>query len=126
MQGSSEMMSAPVEPGAFHVELSGPPDAPLVTVTGELDLGTAPRLRDALRALPDGLRLVELDLSGVSFIDSTALGVLLAAYKRHQTVGGEFTVIASSPVVAKVLEISGLSSLLGIGTVAGQAGGTES
>ena len=105
------------ELGVFDVRIAGAPNHPVVTVIGELDLGTAPRLRDALRSIPDDVQAVDVDLSQVTFIDSTALGVLLAAYKRFQVLGTELGVSASSRVVSKVLEISGLSSLLGTGSV---------
>ena len=97
---------------AFEVFVSGEHDHPLVTVAGELDLGTAVQLRDALRAVPDDVAAVDVDLSEVTFIDSTALGVLLAAYKRFRVLGTAFGISGSSPVVSKVLEISGLSPLL--------------
>ena len=113
----SETISVAPELSAFELRVTGAADRPLVTVSGELDLGTATQLRDVLRALPDDVRAVVVDLSQVTFIDSTALGVLLAAYKRFRVLGAGLVLSATSPVVAKVLDISGLSSLLGTGNV---------
>lgn len=84
----------------------------LVTVRGELDLGTAPQLRVCLTNLPK-TQSVDVDLSGVSFIDSTALGVLLAALKRCWSAGSDLRVVATSAFVAKVLDMAGLTGVLG-------------
>jgi anti-sigma B factor antagonist len=110
-----ERLDGPSDLGVFAVDVPGEVDRPVVAVAGELDLGTAGQLRAALLGLPAHVRAVQLDLSQVSFIDSTALGVLLAAYKRLQVLGAGLEVSAASPVVATVLEISGLSALLGAG-----------
>jgi anti-sigma B factor antagonist len=111
----AEETSMPGELDGLRIDVSGDEARKTITITGELDIGTAPQLRDCLRDLPDETRSVELDLLDVTFIDSTALGVLLAAFKRYQMLGAEFRVSAGSPMVAKVLEISGLRSLLGSG-----------
>ena len=53
------------------------------TLTGEVDLYTAPRFKDDLVALIEGAAVdVVIDLSGVTFIDSTALGVIISGVKR--------------------------------------------
>ena len=86
----------------------------LVTVRGELDLRTAPQLRVCLTNLPKG-QSVDVDLEDVTFIDSTALGVLLAALKRCWSAGSDLRVVGASAFVDKVLNIAGLSGVLGTG-----------
>jgi anti-sigma B factor antagonist len=92
-----------------------------VVVVGELDLSTAPRLREVLRLVEEEMgdsgRPVAIDLSRVSFIDSTALGIIVAAHKRYEMLAGSGLLIsASSAVVTRVIEISGLNRLLKTGT----------
>jgi len=81
----------------------------VVSVGGEIDLGTAAELGDHLVAAMQqaGPDLV-LDLSDVSFMDSTGLKVLLAAHKRLQLVGGHFALAAAGRSVRKVLTVTGL------------------
>jgi anti-sigma B factor antagonist len=80
----------------------------VVAIAGELDLATAPALKfKLLDALGAGYTRLVLDLSGVSFMDSTAIGVLVGV-KRHFT-GGEQLVLASlQPDVLKIFEVTGL------------------
>lgn len=96
----------------FSLTIEGETTCPTVIVRGELDLGTAPQLREGLTGL-SGTTRVDVDLAEVTFIDSTALGVLLSALKHYRSVGSDLQVVAASPVVAKVLEISGLAPVLG-------------
>ncbi|MCU1484077.1 MAG: anti-sigma-factor antagonist [Actinomycetia bacterium] len=81
-----------------------------IAVKGELDLASAPTfLRDldgALEADPGGS--LEVDFAGVTFIDSTGLGVLVACRKRAVRAGGELTVANVAPAVRCVFEITGL------------------
>ena len=61
----------------------------VVSVTGELDVATAPDLRARLdEAIDAGSAVVIVDLLGVTFLDSTALGVLIGALKKCQAAGG--------------------------------------
>jgi anti-sigma B factor antagonist len=85
----------------------------LVTV-GELDLYTAPRLRDeVLSALDGGADRIALDLNGVGFIDSTGLGVLVACLKRVREGDGRLVLVApeSSPL-RRLLSLTGLEQVL--------------
>jgi anti-sigma B factor antagonist len=66
-----------------------------------------------------GHHVVELDLSLVDFLDSTSLGVLLGALRRARQAGGDLTVIAVSPAVARLVAILGLGPVLGLPTAAG-------
>jgi len=84
----------------------------VVSVEGELDLQTAPDLEQTLRATD--LPCVIVDLTEVPFLDSTALGVLLAATRKMEKNGRRLLVAAGSPAVARTLTISGLARTLDV------------
>jgi anti-sigma B factor antagonist len=81
-----------------------------VVVAGEIDVLTAPRLREQLVSLVDeGHRRIVVDLDGVEFIDSTGLGVLVGALKRAHTYNGELALVCNSARIRKGFEITGLT-----------------
>lgn len=84
----------------------------VLSVSGELDISTARILDGRLRALLQDHRRVVLDLSGLSFIDSSGLAVLIAAARAAESDGGAFAVRAVSPVALRVLELSGVADRL--------------
>ena len=78
----------------------------LIATTGELDLTTAPELEAALSdSAPYGA--LELDLEGLTFIDSSGLRLLLAERDRAEQAGHGFRIVNASGVVARVFAISG-------------------
>ena len=87
----------------------------VVFVVGEVDLAAAPRLWEVIEAaLPDpGGRLV-VDLSGTTFIDSTALGVLVRALKRLRHHRGDLVLRHPSRNARKVFQVTGLDLILTI------------
>jgi len=88
----------------------------VVSVVGELDVATAPDLRAHLDgAIDRALRnAVLVDLLEVTFIDSTALGVLITGLKRSQRVGGELRIVVAEPRILKIFEITGLTEVFSI------------
>jgi anti-sigma B factor antagonist len=95
---------------------------PVLAVQGEIDVATAPQLRERLLALADhDHAVVVLDLSGVSFVDSTALGVLVSGAKRLRSGGGDLRLVVTEPHIAKVLAITGLTDVFQIYTTTGEA-----
>jgi anti-sigma B factor antagonist len=84
----------------------------IVTVTGEADLHTTPELDRALQGvLALGASAVAVDLAGVSFIDSTALGVLLRFHERFEARGGRLVIVTDDRRLRRMLEISGLDRI---------------
>jgi anti-sigma B factor antagonist len=82
----------------------------VVEIDGELDVATAPTLKWRLvDALESGGRHLVLDLSGVSFMDSTAIGVLVGV-KRHLQAGGRLAIASPLPDVQKIFEVTGLDA----------------
>lgn len=85
----------------------------LVVVSGDLDLHTSERLRQAIdEATAVGADTVLLDLSGVSFVDSTALGVLVQRTKRLEGRGRTLAVVTNDPRTRRVFEVTGLDRVL--------------
>ena len=81
----------------------------VVEVTGEIDVYTAPQLRERLIALVEGgARQVIVDLGRVEFLDSTGLGVLVGALKRLRGVGGELFLVCGQERLLKIFRITGL------------------
>ncbi len=98
---------------AFRLTTGERDGVPLVVASGEIDLATSPGLRDALALLSDGQhRTVVLDLSGVSFLDSAGLSVLVAFHKRFRELGGELRIVVTDRRVTKVVELVGLDDVL--------------
>jgi anti-sigma B factor antagonist len=85
----------------------------VVSVSGELDLYTAPRVRTGIEeAGAVGADTVIVDLSETSFIDSAALGVLVQETKRLEGRGHSLVLVTSDPRTLRVVELSGLTGVL--------------
>ena len=107
----------------FDVAVNNQPGCMVVTVTGELDISTAPQLEEALGAVGpgsgsgsnDGGRTV-VDLNAVDFIDSTGLSVLVRAFKRSDEAGGDFSIVCGPEKIEvhRVLEILGFDEVFTI------------
>jgi anti-sigma B factor antagonist len=83
----------------------------VLTVSGEIDIATAPSLRERLHGLlADEKHQIVVDLDDVGFLDSTALGVLVGVLKRARGEGGEVRIVCTQPRVRKVFEITRLDS----------------
>jgi anti-sigma B factor antagonist len=87
----------------------------VVRVSGEVDVATAPALRDCLgQVIERDAGIVVVDLLRVTFIDSTGLGVLIGARKRCVEDGRELRIVVDEPRILKVLDITGLTELFAI------------
>ncbi|MGH2658474.1 MAG: STAS domain-containing protein [Actinomycetota bacterium] len=92
----------------------------VLQVRGEVDLYTSPQLRDGITELLDqGANRIVIDLSGIEFMDSTGLGVLVVGLKRAKERNGEFALVCREGSVQKILSITGLDRVFSIhGSVA--------
>ncbi|GGG24906.1 anti-sigma-B factor antagonist [Lysinibacillus alkalisoli] len=88
-----------------------------VLVKGEIDAYTAPKLRDKLDAIEiEEKANIAIDLSEVTYIDSTGLGVFVAFYKRATRETAHVRLVGLSERIKRLFEITGLSDLMDIDT----------
>ncbi|MFX4260941.1 anti-sigma F factor antagonist [Pelotomaculum propionicicum] len=89
-------------------------DTLFVRPNGELDLGVADRFRRTLDETIEKGKAKNLvfNLTRVSFVDSSGLGVLLGRYKRVSKQGGKVFIVSPQPQVRKVLDLSGLLRIM--------------
>lgn len=85
----------------------------VVRAAGDLDVATAPRLREqVIRLVSDGHRDIVLDLDAVDFVDSTGLGVIVGLLKRTRTLGGDLRLVSNRPALQRILELTALDRAL--------------
>jgi anti-sigma B factor antagonist len=98
---------------SFCIDVEQGSTAAVVTIGGDVDLHSAPLLRDRLTALVDeGVRAIVLDLSEATFLDSMALGVILSAQKRLTADEGHLDVVVPTPEIRRIFEITMLDRVL--------------
>jgi anti-sigma B factor antagonist len=92
----------------FRIDVEhGEDGRPIVVVSGDVDLHSAPELRERLTGIIDGDgRDITVDLTEATFLDSMALGVLLAARTRLEAVGGQLELVVSNPDLIRIFEIT--------------------
>ena len=96
----------------FRVDVDHESYVSVVTVTGDVDLHSAPLLRARLAALADAyVEHVVLDLSDATFLDSMALGVMLAAQKRLLADQGRLDLVVPTPEIRRIFEITMLDQV---------------
>ena len=84
-------------------------DTHVIAAGGEVDLSAVPALREAMaRVLVAGKPRVVLDLTEATFIDSSAIGVLVSALKRLRQWGGSLEAVCTDENVLRIFEIVGL------------------
>ncbi len=89
--------------------------ATVLTVRGEVDVYTAPKLREKLVELvAQGRYTIVVDLEAVDFLDSTGLGVLVGGLKRVRSHDGELILVCTHQRILKVFEITGLTKVFTI------------
>ena len=87
----------------------------LVALSGEVDLYTAPEFKkELLDLIARGAKQVIVDFSETTFIDSTALGVLVSAVRRLRVSEGQLSLVCSDRSITKIFEITGLDRLFRI------------
>jgi anti-sigma B factor antagonist len=104
------MTQVPQEDFTVSVERSA--TTAIVHVAGELDLATAPQLAEALSAVEGQCDRIILDVSGLEFMDSTGLRLVVTQHRRATTDGFEFVVAGAAGAVFEVLRLTGLDVTL--------------
>ena len=89
-------------------------DFELVTleITGRIDTTTAPNLESAINELFDDTKEIIFDMSGVEYISSAGIRVLLGAYKKMSINQGSIRIEKANDMVREVFEMTGLSEML--------------
>lgn len=86
---------------------------PVLVVSGEIDVFTAPLFKQAVvNLVAAGHRHLFLDLSGVTFMDSSGFGALLGATKRLRPDGGSLSLIGCSRTIQRMLHLTRLDTIL--------------
>ena len=84
-------------------------DFEIIEVGGEVDVYTAPKLREAIvTAIDAGHTRLIIDVEKVDFLDSTGLGVLIGVLRRINALGGELRLVCSTP---RILDLFSLTDL---------------
>ena len=90
-------------------------DRHVLAVRGEIDLFTAPELKQVLaESIESGRVRIVIDLTDTTFLDSTALGVLIGAVKRLRSRDGGLAIVNLDENIAKTFEITGLDQIFTI------------
>jgi anti-sigma B factor antagonist len=97
----------------LRVDVVEHPDHALLTAVGEIDVGTADQVADAVSgALRAGHSRVLLDFSSVTFIDSAGLAALIRAHREAEAVRARLAVVHPTPQTRKLITVLGLDQLL--------------
>lgn len=90
-------------------------DFSLILLSGEVDVYSAPKLREVIRDLVDeGKYNIVVDLEKVAFLDSTGLGVLVGGLKRVKPHEGELGIICNQEKILRIFRITGLTKVFPI------------
>lgn len=97
-------------------------NVPIVAVTGEVDVYSAPTLKDKITELiGSGEKTLIVDLSSVAFLDSTGLGALVEARTATSEAGGSMPVVCAQERILKLFTITGLDAVFTIHPTIGDA-----
>lgn len=101
----------------LEIERQDNGDAKVLLVKGEVDVYTAPKLKEALVPLTkhEGAKVI-VDLEDVSYMDSTGLGVFIGALKSTKEYNSELRLVSMQDRVRRLFEITGLDSIINIDT----------
>ncbi|XVQ86878.1 STAS domain-containing protein [Microbispora siamensis] len=98
----------------FQVESLIPePGATRLVMTGELDFTTADDASaEVAKTLAEGVDVLELDLAGLKFIDSSGMAVVMNAYSDAEERGMAFRIVALTPYLRHLIEVVALDDVL--------------
>lgn len=81
-------------------------------ITGRLDTTTSPNLDSVINELPEDTKELVFDMSGVEYMSSAGIRVLLRAYKKMNFIQGKTRIETVNDIVRKVFEMTGLLQML--------------
>jgi anti-sigma B factor antagonist len=97
----------------LKLETESKPNGVLIRCSGRITSGTSPYMRDTIRPLIAGNKLVVMDLTDVSFLDSSGLGSIVGLWVNAKKNGCEFKLIKLNERIKDLLRITQLASLEG-------------
>ena len=98
------------------------PGATVIVVSGEIDVHTAPELRERLSTLIErGTYRLILDMEDVEFLDSTGLGVLIGGLKRIRAHDGSIDIVCTQSRILRIFDITRLDKVFDIYDTVGDA-----
>ncbi len=101
------------KPSPWPASLDG--DTYTVSLTGEIDMDRRPQLRDVVMGFRRSTaRNAYVDLSAVTFMDSSGIGTLVSLHKTATSRGGYVTLVQPTDITTRVLEVTGLGPLFRI------------
>lgn len=86
----------------------------VLEVAGEIDMASADAFRDRLLTCLEGSDSLRVDLSGVTFMDSSGLSALMLMHRAAAEAGKEAALIQLSPITSRLLDVSGLRGVLNV------------
>ncbi|MGH3279233.1 MAG: STAS domain-containing protein [Trebonia sp.] len=94
---------------------SDTPGFTVIVISGEIDVYTAPKLREKLISLVEaGSYQLIVDMEGVEFLDSTGLGVLVGGLKRVRAQDGRIDLVCTQSRILRIFKITGLNKVFSI------------
>jgi anti-sigma B factor antagonist len=102
---------AAIDSLSIHRRIAG--GRTVLAVAGEIDMATAPRLREAIdAALASGSGEISVDLAATTFMDTAGVHLLVDAVRRAEELGRTLTIASPSAAVLRVIEITGVAELV--------------
>lgn len=97
----------------MKIELSGMEQLLTVRLEGELDHFTTAKIKEAVEdeLVRTGARNIAFDFSGVTFMDSSGIGMILGRYKTVSALGGKIILFGMSPETDRIMRMSGVNKL---------------
>jgi anti-anti-sigma factor len=97
----------------LHIVAAVDGESARVVVSGELDSSSAPRLIGIVAEVAQPpVAHVDIDCAGIDFLDSAGVRALIVSRNQARSVGCGLSLVAASPPVSRVLEMTGLSAIL--------------
>ncbi len=88
----------------------------IVSVNGDIDQHNAGSIREQidLRISHENVKKLIFDFSGLDFMDSSGIGIIIGRYKLMTALGGSVSIIVTKPTIKKLLELSGIKRIIKI------------
>src|SRR3954470_2280819 len=97
----------------MECQISSTDDVAEVVLIGSLDSSWSPYLSDRLdEVVRTGVREVRVDMSGVSYLSSNGIALLVRYHRQMRQIGGSFRIVADSEAIANVLNLTGVARML--------------